>query len=93
MNEINWYTIDNSDSIKGNNIIDSNERAANAKAAMEIAKAKTKKYNKSIGSILNREYADTPEFFVRNNCEKTPNPNFNHHLSYVGKLHINEVIK
>ncbi len=93
VDETNWYTIDKFDRLRGNAIVDAAEREAHAEAAMKEAKAQTEKFNKSIGSVLEGEYAETPEFFVSPTCEKTPNPKHDYCSNYMEKFHVGGIIK
>ena len=93
MSEINWYNVDDSDRLRGNNIVSATEKEAHAKAAMIAAKAKKEKYNKSIGSIIDGNYTDDPEFFVYPNCETTINKNLNYCSNHMERFHIDGIIK
>lgn len=93
MDRINWYTVDRSDRLRGNNIVDAAEIAEHAEAAMKAAKAEKDKYNKSLGSVIDGNYADNPEFFVFPNCETTPNPNLNYCSNHVERFHVGGIVK
>lgn len=84
----NWYTVDESDRRRGNNIVDAEERALHAETEMAKAKAATEKYDKSLGSILEQKNSDTPEFFVHPNCDKVSNPDYEFASNYVDKFHV-----
>lgn len=84
----NWYTVDESDRRRGNNIVDAEERALHAEAEMAKAKADTEKYNKSLGSTLEQQNSNTPEFFVYPNCDKVSNPDYEFTSNYVDKFHV-----
>ena len=89
----NWYTIEEADRLRGNNIVDAAEREKHAEEAMKAAKAAKEKYNKSFGSVIERENVDTPEFFVNPDCSMNPNPNFKHCSNYVEKFYVGGIIK